>query len=53
MAVKIENQLKKQRKSIDAADLFIAAVAVSNGLVLDTLNRKHFVHIESLKLFEN
>ena len=52
MAVKIETQLKKQRKSIDTADLFIAAVAVSNGLVLDTLNRKHFVQIELLKLLE-
>jgi len=53
IAVKIEAQLKKQRKNIDTADLFIAAVAVSNGLVLDTLNRRHFVHIESLKVLEN
>ena len=41
-------QLKTKRKTIDKPDLFIAATAVINGLPLDTLNIKHFIHIDSL-----
>ncbi|MEI6184266.1 MAG: type II toxin-antitoxin system VapC family toxin [Bacteroidota bacterium] len=50
IAADIVAQLKIIRKSIDKPDLFIAATAVANGLVLDTANKKHFVHIESLIL---
>ena len=39
-----------KRKTIDKPDLFIAATAVVNGLVLDTLNTKHFSHIDKLLL---
>ena len=46
----IVKQLKAKRKSIDKPDLFIAATAVSNGLLLDTANKKHFEHIDSLIL---
>jgi len=49
-AAKIEKQLKTRRKIIDKPDLFIAATAVTNGLVLDSLNRKHFIHINDLDL---
>ncbi|WP_374759920.1 type II toxin-antitoxin system VapC family toxin [Fibrella rubiginis] len=52
VAVQIRNDLKKLRKSIDTADLFIAAIAVANKLTLDTLNRKHFEHIQLLDLLE-
>ena len=49
-AAEIVAQLKTKRKTIDKPDLFIAATAVVNGLTLDTLNVKHFIHIESLQL---
>lgn len=47
-AATITAQLKAKRKSIDKPDLFIAATAVANGLTLDTLNVKHFTHIDNL-----
>lgn len=50
VAVKIQNKLKKLRKVIDKADLFIAAIAVNHNLTFDTLNQKHFNNIEDLKL---
>ena len=49
-AANIVAQLKTKRKTIDKPDLFIAATAVVNGLTLDTLNIKHFIHIDSLHL---
>ncbi len=49
-ATQIIKQLKTKRKSIDKPDLFIAATAVVNDLVLDTRNKKHFIHIDSLDL---
>ena len=52
LAVDIQQDLKAIRKSIDKADLFIAATAVSNTITLDTLNRKHFDKIHQLSLLE-
>lgn len=52
-AADIVLQLKTKRKTIDKPDLFIAATAIANDLVLDTLNIKHFVNIDSLRLFEH
>ena len=49
-AAEIVSQLKIKRKTIDKPDLFIAATTVANGLTLDTLNIKHFIHIDNLKL---
>ena len=49
-AADIVAQLKTKRKTIDKPDLFIAATAVVHGLTLDTLNIKHFTHIDSLDL---
>lgn len=48
-AVIINSTLKRKRKQIDLADLFIAATAVAHNLPLVTLNRKHFDRIEILK----
>jgi predicted nucleic acid-binding protein len=39
-AVTINNILKRKRKQIDLADLFIAATAVAYNLSLATLNKK-------------
>ena len=51
-AVILNNLLKKKRKQIDLADLFIAATAVANNLPLATLNRKHFERIDTLTLID-
>jgi predicted nucleic acid-binding protein len=48
--VDVQRNLKKLRKTIDKADLFIAATAIANNLALDRLNRKHFDNIEQLTL---
>ncbi len=46
-------ELKPKRKSIDKPDLFIAATAIANGLLLDTLNIKHFKEIDNLELLKS
>ncbi len=50
MAVEINAGLKRKRKQIDIADLFIAATALSHGLPIATLNKKHFERIERLNI---
>ena len=49
-AVTLNIALKKKRKQIDLADLFIAATAVANHMPLATINRKHFDNIDLLNL---
>jgi len=51
-AVTINNVLKRKRKQIDLADLFIAATAVAHNLSLATLNKKHFDRIDTLNIVE-
>ena len=51
-AVSINKMLKRKRKQIDIADLFIAATAVANKMSLATLNRKHFDRIDTLILID-
>ncbi|MDB5024769.1 MAG: type toxin-antitoxin system VapC family toxin [Mucilaginibacter sp.] len=51
-AVNINNILKAKRKQIELADLFIAAVPMTNNLPVATLNKKHFERVESLVLVE-
>lgn len=51
-AVIINSELKKKRKQIDLADLFIAATEVAHSLPLATLNRKHFDRINMLDIIE-
>jgi tRNA(fMet)-specific endonuclease VapC len=48
-AVNIDAGLKKKRKQIAIADLFIAATAFHN-LPLATLNKKHFERIDKLEV---
>ncbi len=52
VAVKINAELKKKRKLIDLADLFIAATAIANNLPISTLNKKHFNRINELTIIE-
>jgi predicted nucleic acid-binding protein len=51
-AVIINSALKKKRKQIDLADLFIAATAVAHDLPLSTLNKKHFDRIDNLNIVD-
>lgn len=51
-AVQINISLKKKRKQIDLADLFIAATALINNLPLSTLNIKHFNRIDGLNILK-
>lgn len=51
-AVGINNELKRKRKQIEVADLFIAATAVANHLPIATLNKKHFDRISGLVIIE-
>ena len=51
-AVTLNSALKKKRKQIDIADLFIAATAVTHNIPLVTLNRKHFERIDTLYLVD-
>lgn len=49
-AVDINRELKKKRKQIETADLFIAAIALSKNLPLATLNKNHFERIGALQV---
>ncbi|MEO6723425.1 MAG: type II toxin-antitoxin system VapC family toxin [Ferruginibacter sp.] len=51
-AVEINIALKRKRKQIALADLFIAATAISHKLSFATLNRKHFDRIDELDIIE-
>ena len=48
VAVDLNRELKRKRKLIDIADLFIAATAIANDFPIATLNRKHFDRIDRL-----
>jgi tRNA(fMet)-specific endonuclease VapC len=47
---KIKADLRKQGKLIEDMDIFIAAIARTNDLVLVTDNERHFFRVEGLKL---
>ena len=51
-AVEINSELKRKRKQIAIADLFIAATAIGNDLPFATLNKKHFERIDNLQIVE-
>lgn len=51
-AVATNSSLKRKRKQIDLADLFIAATAITHNLPLATLNKKHFERIDGLQLIK-
>ncbi|MBY0478031.1 MAG: type II toxin-antitoxin system VapC family toxin [Chitinophagaceae bacterium] len=50
VAVDINNELKRKRKQIDIADLFIAATALLYDIPFATLNKKHFDRIDKLNV---
>lgn len=52
VAVEINQELKRKRKQIGIADLFIAATALFYDLPIATLNRKHFDRIDGLQILD-
>ncbi|TDE12778.1 hypothetical protein E0F88_20745 [Dyadobacter psychrotolerans] len=52
VAVEINNRLKRDRRQIGIADLFIAATAIAHDLPIATLNTKHFNRIGELQILE-
>lgn len=49
-AIDIYLDLKRRNKMIDLADLLIGATALTHGLALATINRKHFERIEMIEI---
>lgn len=49
-AADIYASLKSQGKLISDADILVAAIAVSNNLVLVTNNTSHFTRVEELRV---
>lgn len=49
-AAKVRLQLKRAGHTVPTADSLIAGTALVNNLPLLTRNRKHFQHIENLRL---
>ena len=49
-AIQLQHSLKRKRKQLDIADLFIAATALTNNLPIATLNKKHFNRVDNLIL---
>ena len=52
VSASIAIDLKAKNKLIDFKDIFIAATAISNNLILATLNYKHFELIPELKILK-
>ncbi len=51
-AAEIFESLKSQGETVDALDVMIASIAITNNEPLLTLNTKHFERIPELKLIE-
>jgi len=52
VAINVNNNLKRKRKQIAIADLFIASTAIAHNLRVATLNRKHFDRIDELQIVD-
>lgn len=51
-AAEIFLHIKSSNQLIEFRDIFIAATSIINQLELFTLNRKHFINIPDIKLFD-
>ncbi len=49
-AADIQRELQKTGNTIEFRDLFIAAIAIENGLALATFNKKHFERLSGFGL---
>ncbi|SRR6266704_2811063 len=50
---KLRARLKKKGTIIQDIDLFLAATCVAYDLEMVTLNKKHFAHVEELKIYQH
>ncbi len=51
-AVGVNAALKRKRKQIGIADLFIAATALTRYLPIATINKSHFDRIDGLEIID-
>ena len=51
-AVDVNAVLKRKRKQIGIADLFIAATALTRNLPIATINKNHFDRIDGLEIID-
>ena len=51
-AVDVNAALRRKRKQIGIADLFIAATALTHNLPIATINKNHFDRIAGLEIIE-
>ena len=50
---RLRADLKKKGTIIEDIDLFLAATCVANDMEMVTFNKKHFDHVEELKILQN
>lgn len=50
-AIDLRIQLEEKGTRIDSMDLFIAATAIENDLMIVTNNTKHFAHLPKVSLY--
>lgn len=50
-AAEIFQDLKIRNRLIESRDLFIAAIAITNGLKIATLNIEHFARVKGLEIY--
>lgn len=51
-AVETNANLKRKRKQIGIADLFIASTALTHNLPIATINKNHFDRIDGLEIID-
>jgi predicted nucleic acid-binding protein len=53
IAARIWKDIQSRHQHLEIKDIFIASIAISNGLWLHTFNKKHFQGIENLQLWNS
>jgi len=53
IAASIWNDIQSRHQYLEIKDIFIASIAISNDICLHTFNKKHFLGIENLQLWDS
>lgn len=53
IAASIWKNIQSRHQHLEIKDIFIASIAISNGVWLHTFNKKHFQGIENLQLWNS